>query len=512
MILKFDNFYKINEEATIDDSKSGVEYEFGRAGQDSAKTLDISVNLSFVPIDYLPEDDIEVLYIRPSSIKTITFGNLRKIIDVKDDSDINKIMIYETTSKKYPFAIVKKGTRTNILRQKGREGVTKRAEHFRETAFIIIFASTIWELTGHKVNIYSNRGKIEMNYLVNDEEKRFAIMSENERGEFRRRFEEFAANKGLYNSMVRQSTKLIEFIGDKIFNVDSVFKNSTELLISQMAKAYLNEEIDFYKSLDPTERHGSMYSFPETVNISKWNPSDMWITFKDGQDLIYNSKWYDKNIDSLDMLNNYLYECIEKRSGIIGVSLKQQQSGDSWVRTVNMLEDDVQHQFLGYKTSNKIKTVVVNFGYKFSKNSKFYRDGELQLRTFDTSPVSAISVEVKGSKKAQHMSGKAGSLLSTIIPNQWYSLIEKIRKEREMSEIKQILSTHQFSSPEISQYVTVDLESETKTQEINSRLQSYIVIDWLLTQDSIRRNRFISTIVKFAKSESLWSSPHLVVK
>jgi hypothetical protein len=126
--------------------------------------------------------------------------------------------------------------------------------------------------------------------------------------------------------------------------------------------------------------------------------------------------------------------------------------------------------------------------------------------------VSAISVEVKGSKKAQHMSGKAGSLLSTIVPNQWYNLIEKIRREKDMEKIREILSTHNFTSPEIAEFVRIDLESETKTQEINSRLQSYLVLDWLLTQSSITRNRFVSTIVKFAKSESLWSSPHLVVK
>ena len=142
----------------------------------------------------------------------------------------------------------------------------------------------------------------------------------------------------------------------------------------------------------------------------------------------------------------------------------------------------------------------------------FYRDGELQLITFDTSPVSAISVEVKGSKKAQHMSGKAGSLLSTIVPNQWYNLIEKIRREKDMEKIREILSTHNFTSPDITEFVRIDLESETKTQEINSRLQSYLVLDWLLTQSSITRNRFVSAIVKFAKSESLWSSPHLVVK
>ena len=90
--------------------------------------------------------------------------------------------------------------------------------------------------------------------------------------------------------------------------------------------------------------------------------------------------------------------------------------------------------------------------------------------------------------------------------------MEKIRKERDMVKIREILSTHKFYSPDVANLVKVDLESETKTQEINSRLQSYLVLDWLLSESSMKRNRFVSTIVKFAKSESLWSSPHLVVK
>ncbi len=511
MINKFNNFISINEEATIDDSKSGIEYEFSRDGQNYAKRFDISPNLTFIPIDYFPNDDIEVLHVRPSSVKVVEFGKLKTLLNINDESDIDKVMIYESTSKKYPFAVVKKGTRTTILRQKGREGVTKRAEHFRETVFIIAFASTIWELTGHKVDIYTNRGKVEMDYLLNDEGKRFAMISEKERGEFRRRYEEFVANKGLYNSMVRQSIKLLEFLGKSVTNVDSIYKNSSDLLISRMAKTYLDEEINWYKSLDPTDRENWSYKFPDTVNISKWNPSDIWIAFKDGKDLIYNPEYYN-GIEELDELNNLLYSFILQKNGLIGVSLKQQQTGESRLRRVNMLEDDVQHQFLGYKSTNGIKTVTIKFGYRFSKNSKFYRDGELQFRTFDTSPVSAISVEVKGSKKAQHMSGKAGSLLSTIVPSQWYSLMEKVRKEKDMEKIKEILSTHDFHSPDINNLVKIDLKSETKTQEINSRLQSYLVLDWLLSESSVKRNRFVSTIVKFAKSESLWSSPHLVIK
>ena len=79
--------------------------------------------------------------------------------------------------------------------------------------------------------------------------------------------------------MIRQSKELITFIDKNISNVEAIYKNSTNLLISQMAKAYLDEEIETYKNLDPYDKEEVIYEFPDTVNISKWNPSDIWIAY-----------------------------------------------------------------------------------------------------------------------------------------------------------------------------------------------------------------------------------------
>jgi hypothetical protein len=110
------------------------------------------------------------------------------------------------------------------------------------------------------------------------------------------------------------------------------------------------------------------------------------------------------------------------------------------------------------------------------------------------------------------MSGKAGSLLSTIVPSNIFSVMEKFRKEKDIDNVREIINSHNFISQEVKDLVYADLESDKKTQEMNSRIQALLLVDWLLSIDPISRNRFVSTIVKFAKSESIWSAPHLVLK
>lgn len=510
-IINFLNFSVLNE-ATIDDSKHNIIYELSRDGRKSANRLDISENLTFDPIyDEYPNDDVEVLYVRPSSIRSMEFSKLKQLLSINTEEDLSNLLVYNSTSRKYPYMVIKKGTKTTMIRQKERTGVAKRAEHFRETAFMIIFIGRIWERYEYKIDVYSNRGKIDIDFLKNDRGDRFSIISEKERGGLRTRFEEFISNKGVYNSMIRQSDKLIDFLGKSIYNIDSVIKNSSEILVSKMAKLLIDDEFQLSKELDDSSEYDT-YNFPKTVNISKWNPSDIWICYKDGINAISDYEWYEKRIFDLDSLNDYLGNSIDNRRGVIGVSLKQQERGESYVRTVNMMNDDVQHKFLSFRASNSVKNVIVKFSYKFSKSTETYNDGELHIRTFDTGITSTISIEVKGSKKAQHMSGKAGSILSTLVPTDIFMVIEKVRKERDIENIKEIIDSYNFTSQEIKDIVYKDLESDKKTQEINSRLQSCLLVDWLLSKDVVSRNRFVSTIVKFAKSESAWSAPHLVLK
>lgn len=507
-IFDFSNYNFINE-ATIDETKLGVVYELSREGRNHAEKLGISTDITLDPTEEFPNDDIEVMFVRPSSIRVLEFGQLKNNLNLTD-SDFYS---YTSTSRKYPYLIVKKNTKTTMLRQRERTGSSKRGDYFRETAFIIVFASRVWERLGIKLKIYSNRGLISMNYAVSSNDgSKFAVIDEDERGAFRIKYEEFIANKSLYKSTIRQSDKLIDFLGDSVNRIDCIVKNSSELLVNIMAKDYLQAEIELFKDVNIDNNEFGVHSFPKTLSLSKWNPSDIWICFTDGLQSLQNSQWYDKNIEDLDTLNDYLASSIENRNGLIGISLKQQQKGNAILRTSNMHHDDVSHRFINFRINNNIKTASVNFSYKFSKNSTVYKDGEIQIRTFDTGLTSPISIEVKGSKKSQHMSGKAGSLISSIVPSDRYRLIEEVRKEKDLEKIKVIVENYQFSSKDLRTVFYNDLNADRKTQEINSRLQSCLLIDWLMSVDITQRNRFVATIVKFAKSESIWSAPHIVLK
>ena len=52
-----------------------------------------------------------------------------------------------------------------------------------------------------------------------------------------------------------------------------------------------------------------------------------------------------------------------------------------------------------------------------------------------------------------------------------------------------------------------------KNSAENSRLQTVVFFDWLLDGCSKEeRDDIITKIVRYAKSESLWSAPHIVLK
>ena len=52
---------------------------------------------------------------------------------------------------------------------------------------------------------------------------------------------------------------------------------------------------------------------------------------------------------------------------------------------------------------------------------------------------------------------------------------------------------------------------DTKNSNENSRLQSIIFIDWLDGKGKKEKDKIISDIVSYARSESSWSAPHLLL-
>ena len=494
-------------EATLDSSKDLVDYDLSRTGRIKMNLLGVSENIKLTISTSLPDDKEFVIQIRNSSFRLIEFS---KFIELNQIEDMNDIFIYDTTSTKYPYAVAVKGIRTTMLRQSNRTGASARGNYFRETAFIITLAIRLWETKGVKIDIYSNRGNIKMNFG-----KGFATMSPKERLEFRNQYDSFMSNKKIVQGMIIQIDSLIKYLGDSIFNIKSVVKNSADLLINRVAYEFLEEEEDLHSNItndQPQEiSKFNTFEIPEGVSMPKWNPSDIWIVYSDS-DWVFNEygKYDENDIDGLEELNVYLHNCIVNKEGVIGVSLKQQLENVGGIYEVNLDEDrKFKHDYKGYYVKDTIKSSKLKFSYE--KLGGVIGSGEIDVRTFDTSKNTPISMEVKGSLTSQHMSGKAGSYIKFIMPTNKYAVLEFIRKN-DTDDIKSFIEgNYEFIKPDLKTIFEKDLESP-KTGQSNSRMQAIIFTDWLESLSKEKRNEIVSSVIKYAKSESSWSAPHLLLK
>ena len=494
-------------EATLDSSKDLVDYDLSRRGRIKMNLLGVSENIKLTPTTTTPDIKEFVIQIRPSSFRLIEFS---KFIELYQIEDMNDIFIYDTTSTKYPYAVAIKGTKTTMVRQSDRKGASARGNYFRETAFIITLAIRLWETKGVKIDIYSNRGNIKMNFG-----KGFATMSPKERLEFRNQYDSFMSNKKIVQGMTIQIDSLIKYLGDSIFNIKSVVKNSADLLINRVAYEFLEEEEDLHSNItndQPQEiSKFNTFEIPQGVSMPKWNPSDIWIVYSDS-DWVFNeySKYDENDIDGLEELNVYLHNCIVNKEGVIGVSLKQQLENVGGIYEVNLDEDrKFKHDYKGYYVKDTIKSSKLKFSYE--KLGGVIGSGEIDVRTFDTSKNTPISMEVKGSLTSQHMSGKAGSYIKFIMPTNKYAVLEFIRKN-DTDDIKTFIEgNYEFIKPDLKTIFEKDLESP-KTGQSNSRMQAIIFTDWLESLSKEKRNEIVSSVIKYAKSESSWSAPHLLLK
>ena len=494
-------------EATLDSSKDLVDYDLSRTGRIKMNLLGVSENIKLTPTTTPPDDKEFVIQINPSSLRLIEFS---KFIELYQIEDMNDIFIYDTTSTKYPYAVAVKGTKTSMLKQSNRKGASARGNYFRETAFIITLAIRLWETKGVKIDIYSNRGNIKMNFG-----KGFATMSPKERLEFRNQYDSFMSNKKIVQGMTIQIDSLIKYLGDSIFNIKSVVKNSADLLINRVAYEFLEEEEDLHSNItndQPQEiSKFNTFEIPKGVSMPKWNPSDIWIVYSDS-DWVFNEygKYDENDIDGLEELNVYLHNCIVNKEGVIGVSLKQQLDNVGGIYEVNLDEDrKFKHDYKGYYVKDTIKSSKLKFSYE--KLGGVIGSGEIDVRTFDTSKNTPISMEVKGSLTSQHMSGKAGSYIKFIMPTNKYAALEFIRKN-DTDDIKTFIEgNYEFIKPDLKTIFEKDLESP-KTGQSNSRMQAIIFTDWLESLSKEKRNEIVSSVIKYAKSESSWSAPHLLLK
>jgi len=498
---KFDNIF----EATFNSDKSGVSYTPNKKGKSSLSRFGLDDINTLEYTDEKPNPDDEILLIRPSSFQISNW----------DGSE--EYLFYKTGNNKIPFSAAKIGSRSTVVVQKERVGSSKRGDYFREMAFIIVLAQEIWKKLGIKIPVYGKIEEVVFEYVTYEDGKRDSYIVT---GEDKKAFDKFHANEILHNAAVSQSEKLIEWLGESVHDISSLIKNSNDLLPNFIADDLLTDEVNFFKDVmkNASDFEGmEYYKIPDKASTEKWNPSDMWICFKGYEDGFMNPKFWENYNSSIDDLNEFFRESIIQKNGIIGVSLKQETKGMHRPYDVNIRGSEIKHRFLGDDISSENKTATIYYKYKIGKAEG---RGKIDFRTFDTKINSGLGIEVKGSLKSGHVSGKAGAILKYILPTEVYKNMEFIKKEKDITKIigkfrPSLIdlpgNDFVFRDQQVESVFLDDLERQ-KDQVTNSRMQAAIFFDWYLSQTQSVQNKIISDIIRFAKSESDWSAAHVILK
>jgi hypothetical protein len=509
------SYTQLISEATLNSSKADVIYTLSRKGREKISELGrITENLILQPVSEEPDEDDTIIHIRPSSFRTIEYSEFKKVYDITNPNE--ELFVYETSSVIYPYAIAIKDTKTTMIKQAFREGASARGDYFRETAFVITLAIRLWQRLRVQVEVASNRGRIPMLYEPDGN-----AYPDPPRAEFRNQYWSFMEQPKIGESMIKQVDSLIDRFGESAKRIKFIKKNSADLSINKFLKIALEEEREkIYKN-------SSSYDFlPEKITLSKWNPSDMWIGFEGFGWMLSDrvervkERFKKLKIFGLPELNEFLESSIVHKNGIVGVSLKQQLIEPGRVFDINIdRKRRFVHDYKSYTAKSTTKSVKLSFTFNYDDLGILISkqnpggEGEIDVRTFSDDKKAPISMEVRGSKKSGHMSGKAGSYIKFIMPKEDYNILEYIQKELDVDNIKKFMDeNYKFTKEDLKLLFYTDLESP-KSNSSNSRMQAIYFTDWLESlEDETLKDEIVSDIVRFAKSESNWSAPHLLVK
>ena len=509
-LQKFSRFEQIFE-ATFNLAKTGINYIPNSKGDAILKRMGYAIT-SFESTTEKPKIEDEILVIKPSSFS---------IEDYQGEEDF---LFYKTGIEKPEFAVAKVNSTSTIVVQKERTGASKRGDYFRETAFLIILGQRVWEKLGLKIPVYGKIEEIVFQYDTYDDGKRDSFIVT---GEDKAQFDKFCENDIIYKSCVGQADALIEWLDNSIGNVSYFVKNANDLLPNFIATELIQDEIEFFE--DVRDRSSDFedfeyYKIPTKSSIEKWNPSDMWICYKGFEEGFIKEKFWNSYNSSIDDLNEFFRESLNQKTGIVGVSLKQQTGEFHKAYTVNIEPTEIRHSFLGNDINSKTKTATISYKYFIAKADapgKIIKgNGKIDFRTFDTKINSGLGIEVKGSVESSHVSGKAGAILKYILPEDVYYNIDFIKKEKDIFKITEKFRPslldlegpdYEFYDKQV-EFVFLDDLEKRKNSDTNSRMQAAIFFDWFLKQQKQKQDSIVSDIIRFAKSESDWSSPHLILK
>lgn len=319
-------------------------------------------------------------------------------------------------------------------------------------------------------------------------------------------------NEDWYTSTIAQTSKLSTIVGN---SPKRYVKDDSKLDINKLAK-------DLYKK-----------DYNSNLDLDKWNPADVWL-------------YYDNSApktDSLAELNNYLLDSLKKGNGIIGVSLKK---GKGSISTIN---DGKQKEY-------KLKNLTLKIGGLFSITSYLEFSGKgldglgLQFRIFQGSAKESIRGEAT-TKGADAVQGKVALPVIDLVSGQKLSskiqslggedILDYDKKSKEFifsknglkkfNQVKGLWSKIQSkvvfargaksadykqafkSSDEFIKILNKQNFAENKAKAVlNSRFQTIGLLSYLGQMNKNKQSKVAIGLLKYGKSQSDWSAPHLKVQ
>jgi hypothetical protein len=318
-------------------------------------------------------------------------------------------------------------------------------------------------------------------------------------------------NESWYTSTLSQTSKLAGMIGTP----KRYEKDSSKLDINVLAKKLYQDE------------------YNQKLDLDKWNPADVWLYYDNSA----------PNSEKLAELNNYLLDSVKNSKGIIGISLKK-GSG-----SVSIVNDGKQKEY-------KLDTLGLKIGGLFSITSYLEFSGKnldglgLTFRIFQGSAKEQIRGEAT-TKGADAVQGKVALPVIDIVSGQ--KLSSKIRavggedilnydkKTKEFSFSKNGIKKYNvvkrlwdklkskvnyargakksdyataFSSKEdfLSELNKKNLAENKAKAVLNSRFQTIALLSFLGTMNKKKQSEVAIGLLKYGKSQSVWSAPHMKVQ
>ena len=315
-------------------------------------------------------------------------------------------------------------------------------------------------------------------------------------------------NPAWYKSHIAQCNKFISIVGADN-QPRKYVKDSSSLSINKQAKKLY--QLQYNKKLD----------------LDKWNPADVWLDYATVP-----------TFSTLAELNNWLIDSLHQGTGFIGVSLKKGKG------SIGLVNDKERKEY-------KLKKLDLKYGGLFSQGCEFTYSGEhldglgLAFRIFNGKTTDIIRGEGTA-KGADAMQGKAALAIIDDFKSGTYKKVTSVKgssveydsKKKEWAFTKEGKARFKTVSSAFSKisgatfnpshgkwkpamkseagflkalnahWKKKNVKENSIKANINSRFQTIILGSIVMSANSKLKERMMVGMLKYAKSESEWSSAH----